>query len=34
MKITPNPEIAVQTKMIVALGFYSAQEAIALCDRR
>ena len=29
MKITPNSEIAPQTKMIVALEFPSAQEAIA-----
>ncbi len=33
MKISPNPEISIQTKMIVALDFSSAQEAIALCDR-
>ena len=38
MKNTPNPEIAIQTKIIqtkiiVALDFPSAQEAIALCDR-
>ena len=33
MKTNPSPEVDPQTKMIVALDFPSAQEAIALCDR-
>jgi len=33
MKTSPNPELDLQTRMIVALDFPSAQEAIALCDR-
>jgi len=33
MKINPNPQVDIQTKIIVALDLPSAQEAIAFCDR-